>query len=152
VKPNRSIHLCADYKITLNKVIKDEKYPIPIFEDLFSEMNGGQLFCTLDISQAYLHMEMDDDSAIMQTLSTHKGTYKVNRLMFEVKVAPNLWQKFMDRTLQGIDGIKCFFDDILVQGSDELQLLNRLQKVLARLKENNLINSTYVTTCIYFIY
>jgi ribosome assembly protein YihI (activator of Der GTPase) len=58
--------------------------------------------------------------------------------MFGVKVAPNLWQKFMDRTLQGINGVKCFFDDILVQGSDEFQLLYRLQKVLARLKENNL--------------
>ncbi|XP_046968007.1 uncharacterized protein K02A2.6-like [Vanessa cardui] len=138
VKPNGSIRLCADYKITLNKVIEDEKYPIPVIEDIFSEMNGGKIFCTLDISQAYLNMEMDEESALLQTLSTHKGIYKVNRLMFGVKVAPNLWQKFMDKILQGLEGVKCFFDDIIIQGSSEGELLQRLHQVLQRLKDNNL--------------
>lgn len=138
VKPNGSIRLCADYKVTLNKVIKDEQYPIPIIEDIFAEMNGGEIFCTLDISQAYLNMVMDEESAHLQTLSTHKGTYKVNRLMFGVKVAPNLWQKFMDRLLQGIEGVKCFFDDIIIQGSTENELLTRLNLVLEKLKQSNL--------------
>lgn len=138
VKPNGSIRLCADYKITLNKVIKDEQYPIPIIEDIFSEMNGGKLFCTLDITQAYLNLEMDEESAHMQTLSTHKGTYKVNRLMFGVKVAPSLWQKFMDKLLQDLAGVKCFFDDIIIQGSCEDELLQRLRQVLQKLKESNL--------------
>lgn len=138
VKPNGSIRLCADYKVTLNKVIKDETYPIPIIEDIFAEMNGGKFFCTLDITQAYLNMEMDDESAALQTLSTHKGTYKVNRLMFGVKVAPSLWQKFMDQLLQGLDGVKCFFDDIIIQGATENQLLKRLKDVLLRLKQSNL--------------
>ncbi|XP_059058843.1 uncharacterized protein K02A2.6-like [Achroia grisella] len=138
VKPNGTIRLCADYKVTLNKCIKDEQYPIPIIEDIFTEMNGGKYFCTLDIKQAYLNLEMDDESALLQTLSTHKGTYKVNRLMFGVKVAPSLWQKFMDQLLQGLDGVKCFFDDIIIQGTSEDQLLSRLKQVLQKLKESNL--------------
>ncbi|XP_041989081.1 uncharacterized protein K02A2.6-like [Aricia agestis] len=138
VKPNGSIRLCADYKVTLNKVIKDEQYPIPIIEDIFAEMNGGKFFCTLDITQAYLNMVMDDESAALQTLSTHKGTYKVNRLMFGVKVAPSLWQKFMDQLLQELEGVKCFFDDIIIQGVSEEQLLTRLSQVLQKLQESNL--------------
>ncbi|XP_047987904.1 uncharacterized protein K02A2.6-like [Leguminivora glycinivorella] len=138
VKPNGSIRLCADYKVTLNKAIKDEQYPIPIIEDIFAEMNGGQIFCTLDITQAYLNMVMDEESALLQTLSTHKGTFKVNRLMFGVKVAPSLWQKFMDQLLMGIEGVKCFFDDIIIQGSSEEQLLTRLKLVLQKLKDSNL--------------
>ncbi|XP_045537307.1 uncharacterized protein K02A2.6-like [Papilio machaon] len=138
VKPNGSIRLCADYKVTLNKVILDEQYPIPMIEDIFAEMNGGKLFCTLDITQAYLNMVMDDESAMLQTLSTHKGTYKVNRLMFGVKVAPSLWQGFMDRLLQGLEGVKCFFDDIIIQGDSKEKLLQRLKLVLDKLKESNL--------------
>lgn len=138
VKPNGSIRLCADYKVTLNKYIKEEQYPIPIIEDILAEMNGGEVFCTLDISQAYLHMLMDEQSAMMQTLSTHKGTYRVNRLMFGVKVAPNLWQKFMDKLLQDITGVKCFFDDVIIQGSSEEQLITRLKLVLQKFKESNL--------------
>lgn len=80
-------------------------------------------------------MKMNEESALMQTLSTHKGLYKVNRLMFGVKVAPSLWQQFMDKTLQGIEGIQCFFDDIILQGktSDEL-----MTKVRIRLRNTNL--------------
>lgn len=76
-------------------------------------------------------MEMDEESALLQTLSTQKGTWKVNRLIFGIKIAPNIWQKFMDKTLQvqGHDG---------VQGSSEQQLLLRLRNVLEKLKENNL--------------
>ncbi|XP_054276592.1 uncharacterized protein K02A2.6-like [Macrosteles quadrilineatus] len=138
IKPNGNVRLCADYKVTLNKVIEEVNYPIPRIEDIFSNMSGGKYFCTLDISNAYLHMVMDDESAKMQTLSTHKGLFKVNRLMFGVKVAPSLWQRFMDSTLQGLDGVQCFFDDILVQGSTFDETLQRLKQVLNVLRSKNL--------------
>jgi hypothetical protein len=54
---------------------------------------------------------MDEGSALLQTISTHKGPYKVLRLMFGVAVAPNLYQRFMDQTLKGLAGVACFFDD-----------------------------------------
>lgn len=108
-KPNGDVRVCADYKVTLNSSIQDFNYPIPRIEDIFAQMNGGRYFCTLDLNKAYLHYKMDDESAILQCLSTHKGLFKVNRLMFGVKVAPGMWQKFMDKTLQGIAGVQCFF-------------------------------------------
>ncbi|XP_054289850.1 uncharacterized protein K02A2.6-like [Macrosteles quadrilineatus] len=40
-KPNGSVRLCADYKVTANKLILDEKYPIPRIEDIFTHMNKG---------------------------------------------------------------------------------------------------------------
>ncbi|XP_054260334.1 uncharacterized protein K02A2.6-like [Macrosteles quadrilineatus] len=138
VKPNGQVRICADYKVTVNKLIKDENYPIPRIEDIYTQMNGGKIFCTLDISNAYLHMRMDEESAHMQTLSTPKGMYKVNRLMFGVKVAPSLWQQFMDKTLQGIPGVQCFFDDIIIQGKTEEELLTRLRTVLERMRSKNL--------------
>ncbi|XP_054279897.1 uncharacterized protein K02A2.6-like [Macrosteles quadrilineatus] len=138
VKPNGSVRICADYKVTLNKVIKDEHYPIPRIDDIMPKMHCGKIFCTLDISNAYLHMEMDEDSATMQTISTHKGLFKVNRLMFGVKVAPLLWQRFMDKTLHNLEGVQCFFDDVIVQGSNREQLLRRLEQVFERLKLNDL--------------
>lgn len=74
-------------------------------------MNGGRLLCTLDISNAYLHLEKGGHSADMQTMSTHRELYRVNRLMFGVNVAPAVWRRFMNKTktLQGLDGVKCFF-------------------------------------------
>lgn len=75
VKSNGDLRLCADYKATLNKFILDDNYPIPRIEDLFVKLSGGKHFCTLDISQAYLHMEVDEESQIMQAISTHNGVW-----------------------------------------------------------------------------
>ncbi|XP_054277192.1 uncharacterized protein K02A2.6-like [Macrosteles quadrilineatus] len=40
VKPNGQVRICADYKVTVNKLIKDENYPIPRIEDIYTQMNG----------------------------------------------------------------------------------------------------------------
>ncbi|KAK9685680.1 Reverse transcriptase (RNA-dependent DNA polymerase) [Popillia japonica] len=125
-------------------------------------MNGGKYFCTLDIQNAYLHMKVDDATArcycgnashiyaqrrlqgqqthvaVMQAISTHKGVYKVNRLMFGVKVAPSAWQRFMDQILQDLDGVVCFFDDMAIQGKTPGELLSRLRIVLERLRQYGL--------------
>ncbi|XP_064214102.1 uncharacterized protein LOC135266773 [Tribolium castaneum] len=127
VKKDGTIRLCADYKTTLNRVIEEDRYPIPKIEDIFNKMRGGKYFCTLDIQKAYLHMPVDEESAIMQAISTHKGVYKVKRLMFGVKTAPNAWQRFMDQMLQDLEGVVCFFDDIAVQGKTPDELLVRLR-------------------------
>lgn len=58
----------TDYKITLNKALKNVQFPIPSFEDIFAKtMLAGVIFTTLDISEVYLHMPME------KTISTTKG-------------------------------------------------------------------------------
>ena len=36
VKPNGSIHICGNYKVTLNCVTKTDTYPLPKIDDLFT--------------------------------------------------------------------------------------------------------------------
>lgn len=137
-KPDGSVRICADYKLTLNKVVKDFNYPIPRIEDIYAQMTGGKFFCTLDLSKAYLHLEMDEQSALLQSISTHKGIYRVNRLMFGIKIAPGKWQQLMDKVLQGLEGVQCFFDDIIIQGATVEETLIRLEKVFEQIKKYNL--------------
>lgn len=135
MKQNGKVRLCADYRATLNKNLENDNYPIPRVEEIFAKLSNGKHFCTLDINQAYLHMKTSEETAEMQAISTCKGTYKVKRLMFGVKIAPNIWQRYMDQTLQGIEGTACFFDDIALQGHTYIQLLQRIRKVFDKLKE-----------------
>lgn len=62
------------------------QYPNPLIDEIFTKMNGGEFFCTLDLSYAYLHLRIDDENALIQTFSTHKDYMKVDRLLFGVKV------------------------------------------------------------------
>jgi hypothetical protein len=69
----------------------------------FTRITGGKFFCTLEFHKAYLHLPANADSTFMHTISKHKGPYKVNRLMFGSKTAPNVYQSFMDKTLKGFN-------------------------------------------------
>ncbi|XP_031336101.1 uncharacterized protein K02A2.6-like [Photinus pyralis] len=138
VKKDGTIRICADFKGTINKIIKTGRYPIPKIEDIFNKMRGGKYLCCLDIHQAYLHMSVDEETSMLQAISTQKGVYKVKRLMFGVKTASNAWQRFMDQTLQDLDGVVCFFDDIAIQGGTPEELLTKLRQVLERLRQFDL--------------
>lgn len=48
-----SIRICGDFKCTVNRVSKLDRYPIPKIEDLFTKLAGGKKFTKLDMSQAY---------------------------------------------------------------------------------------------------
>ena len=52
--------------------------------------------------------------------------------------APALFQRAMDSILQGIAGVICYIDDILVTGKDDAQHLQALEQVLSRLQEAGL--------------
>lgn len=137
-KPNGSIRICADYKQTVNKQLHDGRYPIPRIEDIFNNLRNGKYFCTLDIHKAYLHVPVDDESAKIQAITTHKGTYLAKRLFFGIKTAPNEFHKFIDQVVQDLEGTIAYFDDIIIQGKSFEECKLRLIKTLDKLQTYDL--------------
>lgn len=137
-KPNGSVRICGDYKLTINQAAQTDKYPLPKVDDLFSALSGGKYFTTLDLSQAYLQLPLHEDSKQYLTINTHKGLYQYNRLPFGVASAPGIFQRAMDTLLQGIEGVCVYLDDILVMGRSVEQHVATLTEVLERLSKANL--------------
>ncbi|KAI7813566.1 hypothetical protein IRJ41_020631 [Triplophysa rosa] len=133
-----SVHICGDFKATINPVLHTVQYPLPRIEDIFASLSGGECFTKLDLAQAYLQMEMEDSSKKVLTINTQKGLYQYNRLVFGIASAPALWQKAMDQVLQDVPGTQCYLDDIIVTGKDDTEHLQNLQQVLTRLSEYGL--------------
>lgn len=52
----KSICICGDFKLTVNRASKIDHYPIPKVDDLVASLVGGQKFTKLDMSQAYLQL------------------------------------------------------------------------------------------------
>ncbi|KFD48319.1 hypothetical protein M513_10811, partial [Trichuris suis] len=60
-KPNSRIRICADFSTGLNDQLVIDSYPIPRPEDLCQALRGGITFTKLDLSDAYLQVELDDE-------------------------------------------------------------------------------------------
>lgn len=132
-KKDGQIRLCGDYKVTCNSQIDVEQYPLPHPQDLFATLAGGQKFTKLDLRQAYFQLPLEESSRKYVTINTHRGLYEYTRLPFGVSSAPALFQKTMDTILQGLPGVTCYIDDILVTGANDQEHLHNLEQVLERL-------------------
>lgn len=65
-KPDKSVRICGDYKVTVNRVTSEEQYPMLNIEDLFATLAGGKN-TKLDLSQAYSQLEVDKISEELLT-------------------------------------------------------------------------------------
>ena len=131
----KGMRICGDFRTTVNPILKMDTYPIPRVEDLYARLAGGKTFTTIDLSNAYLQVVLDDDSRKYTTVNTPKGLFQYTRMPFGVSSAPSQFQRIIDSILVDIPGVCCYLDDILVTGSTEADHLNTLKVVLQRLTD-----------------
>lgn len=133
LKNDKSLRVCADYSVTINKHLKDKNYPLPRIEDIFHSLQGGKKFSKLDLFQAYNQLEVDEETSKLLAWSTHKGVYTVHRLPFGCKPNSSIFQSIMDKTLLGCKMTVAFLDDVVVSGRDDQEHYENLQNVLDKL-------------------
>ena len=141
-KPNGSVRLCRDYKVTINPYLNVNQYPLPRPEELFATLNNGQHFTKLDLSEAYLQIELDDDAKKYLVINTHKGLYRFNRLPYGIASAPAIFQQSIEQVLPKLPKVVCHMDNILITGRTDEEHLQNLMSVLKAL-DNMAYESNY---------
>ena len=66
------MHICRNFKVTINPVLKTDIYPLSLPEELFHSLNRGSKFSKIDLADAYLQIELDDQSKTLVVVNTHK--------------------------------------------------------------------------------
>lgn len=134
-KPDGSVRICGDFKQTINPCMKIDQHPIPNIEEIFSRLNGGEKFTKIDFSDAFLQVELEEDSKMLTTISTPFGFFKYCRMPFGISNAPAIFQGISDQIVAGIPHTAVFLDDILVSGSNAEEHHKNLEEVFTRIKE-----------------
>ena len=130
MKPDGSVRICGDFRLTANKAVLVDSYPMPKPEELFSKLAGGVVFSKLDMSQAYQQLELDDASKALTTINTNRGLFRYNRLCFGISAAPGIFQRTLEGLLREVSGVSVYLDDILLCGKDNHDHARKLRQVL----------------------
>jgi len=77
-------------------------------------------------------------SALLTTFITPCGRYCFNHLPFRITSAPEHFQRRMSYVLQGLEGVVCLIDDILVHGKTQEEHDKHLTIVLQKLLQQEL--------------
>ena len=129
----QNVRICGDFKLTVNKASRLDTYPLPRIDDLYASLAGGQSFTKLDLKNAYMQIELEEESKKFVTINTSRGLFQYNRLQFGVSSSPAIFQRVIDNVLQRIPYVCAYLDDILVTGRTDEEHLHNLDKVLSRL-------------------
>lgn len=136
-KSNGSLRICLDPP-ELNGAIKIPKYQIPQLDDIISVMSNKKVFSVLDLASGFWHLELDESSSWLTTFASPFGRYRFKRLCFGINCAPEIFMQKMVEIFGDIEGVRPYFDDIIVAASTEEEHDQLMEKVLERAKQHNL--------------
>jgi len=138
VKQKEKVRICLDPS-DLNKNIKRRHYPLQTLEEIASRINGSKFFTILDCRKGFWQLKVSERTSKYLTFSTPWGRYCYLRLPFGLASAPEVFQQAINSLLEGIKGVECSMDDILIHAATKESLQIITMDVSKRLKEAGLI-------------
>ncbi|GBM59600.1 Uncharacterized protein K02A2.6 [Araneus ventricosus] len=114
IKQSGEIRLCADYKVTINKAMKNHPYPIPSVNHILTNLADETFFAKIDLAQAYLQLRVDA-SAEAQTIVTHRGAFKLIKKEWK-------WTSAHEKAFAAVKELLSL-DSVLVPFNEKLPLI-----------------------------
>ncbi|XP_037931459.1 uncharacterized protein K02A2.6-like [Teleopsis dalmanni] len=101
-KQDGSIRICGDFKVTINSQIEIEGFPLPTRAQLFHKIRYVRIFSKIDLKDAYLQLELDEDSKKLVVVNTPNGLFEYQRLPYGIASAPAIFQRYLELFLQEV--------------------------------------------------
>lgn len=138
-KPNGQKRLCVDYR-SLNKVTVQEKYPMPLVEELIDRLKDCKCFTSLDLKNGYYQIKINEASIPKTAFITSDGHYEFLRMPFGLCNGPSVFQRLMNTVLGKLrfNRVICYMDDLLLATGTLEENIKCLELVLGVLQENGL--------------
>src|SRR4051812_19917100 len=138
-KKDGSLRMCVDYR-SLNDVTIKNKYPLPIINDLFDQLEGPCVFSKIDLRSGYHQVKIREKDIPKTAFTTSYGLYEYTVMSFGLTNAPAYFMNMMNKVfMEFLDKfVVVFIDDILVYSKNEQEHEAHLHLVLEKLREHQL--------------
>ena len=135
-KPNyKGLRICLDPK-NLIRAVKREHYRSKTLEEVTAKLSNARYCSRFDCRSGYWMIKLDKASALLTTFNTPFGRPMFHHLPFGLHSSQGVFQKAVDKALEGLKGVDTIADDILVYGlsieEHDINLQNMLQVCIKR--------------------
>lgn len=139
-KQDGKLRMCIGYRQLKKRTIRNS-YALPRIEEIVDTSSGSAFFTVLDMKSGYHQAEVLEEHKCRTAFTVGPlGFWESNRLLFGLNNAPATYQRLMEQCLGDLNmKIYCIYlDDHSIFSSSLVEHLERLDRVLKRLKECNL--------------
>ncbi|XP_063956518.1 uncharacterized protein K02A2.6-like [Lytechinus pictus] len=98
----------------------------------YLSFSDATVFSICDLKDGYLHCKLDEESSLLTTFATPWARYRWKRLPFGLKFSSEIFQKRLHQALDGLSGVRCVADDIIIWGNSDAEHDARLYCLLKR--------------------
>lgn len=121
-----------------NRCIYRTPFKMPTLESILMELHGAKWFSTIDLQNAFFHIELDEGSRHLTIFFAGDGLYRYRRLPFGLTNAPDIFQEVLQTVvLAGCEGQVNYLDDIMVFGKTKKEHDENLAQVMKCLANHN---------------
>lgn len=119
-KKDGSLRIVVDYR-GLNEVTIKNKYPLPMINDLFDQLQGAKVFSKIDLRSGYHQLKIREQDIPKMAFTTRYGLYEYTVISFGLTNAPAYFMNMMNKVfMEFLDKfVVVFIDDILVYSKNE---------------------------------
>ena len=131
LKKGGSIRWAVDYR-GLNAVTVADAYPLPNIGENLDNLQGSQVYSTLDASAAYNTIPVAKKARPLLAFVTPFGSYCFKRMPFGAKNAGATYSRFIDLLIEKLRSphILAYVDDVIVHTPNLYIHLKELEKAL----------------------
>src|SRR3954471_14124421 len=138
-KKDGSLRMVVDYH-SLNEATIKNKYPLPMINDLFDQLEGASVFSKIDLRSGYHQLKIREQDIPKTAFTTRYGLYEYTVMSFGLTNAPAYFMSMMNKVfMEFLDKfVVVFIDDILIYSKNEEEHKEHLRLVLEKLREHQL--------------
>ncbi|GJT81608.1 putative reverse transcriptase domain-containing protein [Tanacetum coccineum] len=138
-KKDGSFRMCINYR-ELNKLTVKNRYPLPIIDDLFDQLQGLSIYSKIGLRSGYHQLRVREEDILKTAFRTCYDHYEFQVMPFGLTNAPAVFMDLMNRVCKPyLDKLVIIFiDDILIYSKNKQEHEEHLKLILELLKKEEL--------------
>nr|GEX47605.1 putative reverse transcriptase domain-containing protein [Tanacetum cinerariifolium] len=138
-KKDGSFRMCVDYR-EQNKLTIKNRYPLPMIDDLFDQLQGSRYFLKIDLRSVYNQLRVREEDIPKTAFRTRYRHFEITIMPLRLTNAPAVFMDLMNRVCWPyLDKfVIVFIDDVLIYSKSMEEHEVHLKMILELLEKEKL--------------